>query len=196
MNLVTKILPVFFIISFFSAYGQDSTNSNSSIKTYFIASRLHLYENNLSHFNYKLPNPSSVNGHTFPSQPTLINNERPLIDGTIWRTYSDIDYLRLSSMIGVMATANTVAYMYQRKVWYTENTTVFHTLEFMQDWNKYQQMDKFGHFSDAYFTSDLAGKIYRWSGFSGNTSVWLGALSGWAWMLEIEVSDAFMAEWG
>jgi len=196
VNLVTKILPVFFFISFFTANGQDSTNSVSSIKTYFVASRLHLYENNLSHFNYKLPNPSSINDHTFPSQPTLINSERQLVDGTIWRTYSDIDYLRLSSMIGLMATMNTVAYLYQRKVWYTENTTVFHTLEFMQDWNKYQQMDKFGHFSDAYFTSDLAGKIYRWSGFSGNTSVWLGALSGWAWMLEIEVSDAFMAEWG
>jgi hypothetical protein len=196
VNLVTKILPVFFFISFFPANGQDSTISVSRIKPYYIASRLHLYENNLSHFNYKLPNPASINSHTFPSQPTLINGERQLVDGTIWRTYSDIDYLRLSSMIGLMATMNTVAYLYQRKVWYTENTTVFHTLEFMQDWNKYQQMDKFGHFSDAYFTSDLAGKIYRWSGFSGNTSVWLGALSGWAWMLEIEVSDAFMAEWG
>ena len=130
------------------------------------------------------------------SQPIFVNSERPLPDGTSWRKYSDIDYLRLSSMIGVMATANLVAYMYQRQVWYTEETSSFHAMDFTYDWKKYQQMDKFGHFMDAYFTSDLSGKIYRWSGISGDNSVWYGALTGWIWMLEIEISDAFMADWG
>ena len=196
MNLVSKILPVFFLIASNYAFAQDSTISNSYLRTYSSASSLLLAEeispllSDYSIIQLEKSKPEIA------SQPTFINSERPLIDGTTWRTNSDINYLRLSSMIGVMATANTVAYLYQRKVWYTQETTVFHSLEFINDWNKYQQMDKFGHFEDAYFTSDLAGKIYRWSGFSGNTSVWLGALSGWFWMLEIEVSDAFMAEWG
>lgn len=196
MNLVTKILLVFFLIAFYNAFAQDSTNSILYLNAYSSFSSLHSSEE-LSPLisNYSI-NKGIKPRLTHASQPTFVNSERPMIDGTSWKTYSDINYLRLSSMIGVMATANTVAYLYQRNIWYTEETTVFHSLEFMNDWNKYQQMDKFGHFSDAYFTSDLAGKIYRWSGFSGNTSVWLGALSGWVWMLEIEVSDAFMAEWG
>ncbi len=128
--------------------------------------------------------------------PTFINSITPLHDGTYWRKKSDINFLKLSSILGAMATVDLIAYMYQREVWYKEETTVFHTLDFMNDWNKFQQMDKIGHFTDAYFTSDLAGKLYRWAGFSGNTSVWLGAFSGWFWMLQIEISDAFMAEWG
>ncbi|MGB5530804.1 MAG: DUF2279 domain-containing protein [Ignavibacteriaceae bacterium] len=196
LNLVTKILPVFFLIAFHYAFAQDSTSSNSYFRNYSSASSLSLEEEIVPLLSDYSINQLSKSKLDIASQPTFVNGERPLIDGTTWRTNSDINYLRLSSMIGVMATANIVAYLYQRKIWYTEETTVFHSLEFINDWNKYQQMDKFGHFTDAYFTSDLAGKIYRWSGFSGNTSVWLGALSGWTWMLEIEVSDAFMAEWG
>jgi hypothetical protein len=133
---------------------------------------------------------------TMASQPIFVNSERPLIDGTLWRTNSDIDYLRLSSMAGLMLAANLIALNYQMDIWYNEKTTSFHSLDFAEDWGKYQQMDKFGHFADAYFTSDLSGKIYRWSGISGESSVWLGALTGWLWMLEIELNDAFMAEWG
>jgi hypothetical protein len=142
------------------------------------------------------PNASPKMKLAMASQPIFVNSERPLIDGTLWRENSDIDYLRLSSMAGLMLAVNMVALNYQKDIWYTEETTVFHSLEFTEDWGKYQQMDKFGHFADAYFTSDLSGKIYRWSGMSGNTSVWLGALTGWAWMLEIELNDAFMADWG
>jgi hypothetical protein len=142
------------------------------------------------------PNPSPKMKLAIASQPIFVNSERPLIDGTLWRENSDIDYLRLSSMAGLMIAVNMVALNYQKDIWYTEETTVFHSLDLAEDWGKYQQMDKFGHFADAYFTSDLSGKIYRWSGMSGNTSVWLGALTGWAWMLEIELNDAFMADWG
>lgn len=132
-----------------------------------------------------------------PAQPSVfINYEQKLGDGTYWKKNSEINFLRLSSIAGVMVAADLAAYFYQRQVWYREETTVFHTLDFTEDWKKWQQMDKLGHFTDAYFTSDLAGKLYRWSGFSGSTSVWLGALSGWIWMLQIELSDAFMAEWG
>lgn len=194
MHFIKKILPVYLLIICSVVFAQDSTNSNVYLQNYSAASTVTVPD--YVPLSLQLLNIPLENEQEFASKPIFINSERPLIDGTSWKTNSDIDYLRLSSMIGLMVTMNTIAYMYQRNVWYTEETTVFHSLEFMNDWNKYQQMDKFGHFSDAYFTGDLAGKIYRWSGFSGSTSVWLGALSGWLWMLEIEVSDAFMAEWG
>jgi hypothetical protein len=193
---VEKILFAFFLIYTSVNYAQDSTSADFISPNYSAVSGIknstHLP---LSLYDKVLYATENINPHT-ASQPVFINSERPLIDGTSWRKYSDVDFLRLSSMIVVMGTANVVAYMYQRKVWYTRETSAFHTLDFAFDWKKYQQMDKYGHFADAYFTSDLAGKIYRWSGFSGNTSVWLGAVSGWFWMLEIEVSDGFMADWG
>jgi len=74
------------------------------------------------------------------NQPIFVNSERPMIDGTTWRKYSEIDYLRLSSMLGMIAAVNIVAYTYQRDVWYTEETTGFHSLDFSEDWGKYQQM--------------------------------------------------------
>lgn len=195
MNFLTKIFPVYFLIFCFPLFAQDSS---STMKGLFYSSLASGYSsssvNHISH--YKSFNSYKQDFSSLASASVFVNSERPMIDGTIWRTNSEVDYLRLSSMLGAIAITNTVAYMYQRKVWYTEETTVFHSLDFMNDWNKYQQMDKFGHFSDAYFTSDLSAKIYRWSGISGDASVYYGALTGWLWMLEIEVSDAFMAEWG
>ena len=196
MDLIQKILLLFFLIHCSVLFAQDSTNSNQNLFDFTIASSFHSNDHVPKSLSYKFFNPQKKEHLEMASQPIFVNSERPLIDGTIWRTNSDVNYLRLSSMLGAIAIVNTVAYTYQRQVWYTEETTVFHSLEFLNDWNKYQQMDKFGHFTDAYFTSDLSAKVYRWSGLSGNSSVWYGVLTGWLWMLEIEVSDAFMAEWG
>ena len=196
MHIIQKILLFYLLINCFAAFAQDSTKAISDPIDYSIASRFHSNDYVPLNLSYKFFDPQKKDKTALASQPIFVNSERPLIDGTIWRTNSDVNYLRLTSMLGAIAVVNTVAYTYQRKVWYTEETTVFHSLEFLNDWNKYQQMDKFGHFTDAYITSDFSAKIYRWSGLSGNSSVWFGALTGWIWMLEIEVSDAFMAEWG
>jgi hypothetical protein len=196
MSLVINKVSVFLIITLSYAFGQSSTHSNSSIINYSNASRFHLANSVTYHFNNSSLDRFKKSEIEEADQPNFINDNISMVDGTTWKTNSDINYLRLSSMIGLLGVTNAIAYIYQSNVWYWEQTTVFHSLEFINDWNKYQQMDKFGHFSDAYFTSDLTGKIYRWSGMSGNTSVWVGALTGWAWMLEIELSDAFMSEWG
>ena len=152
-----------------------------------------------NHFNRFLSSlATDVTGNKFAvKQRTVFANfEKPLPDGTIWRRNSDINSTRLMIIFGGMASVDLVAYLYQRHVWYTEPTTFFHTLEFNDDMKKYQQMDKLGHFSDAYFTSDLSSKLYRWAGFSGDGSIWYGAMTGWLWMLQIELSDGFMKGWG
>jgi Predicted periplasmic lipoprotein (DUF2279) len=124
------------------------------------------------------------------------NFEKVLPDGTIWRENADINSTRLMIIFGGMTAVDLAAYFRLRQVWYTEPTTFFHTLEYNDDMKKYQQMDKLGHFSDAYFTSDLTSKLYRWAGLSGNSSIWYGAMTGWLWMLQIELSDGFMKGWG
>ena len=86
--------------------------------------------------NYKLNYQAQITNISKTAQkPTFINSELSLNDGTYWRTNSDINFLKLSSILGAMATADLIAYMYQREVWYKEETTVFHTLDFTNDWN-------------------------------------------------------------
>ena len=143
---------------------------------------------------------------TFESIPLNLSNEKmnasnnvyplQMIDGTYWRDKTDLDYGRLFTTFGAIAAVDLIAYLYQRGVWYREETTGFHTLDFNNDMQKWQYMDKIGHFTDAYFVSDLSSKLYRWSGLSGNSSVWYGALTGMIWTLQIEISDGFMSEWG
>jgi hypothetical protein len=194
VSLYTHIV-ILFLFGYLTITAQDSTKE---IKDHTVPPVAHINDHSLL---------SEVPGDSFSQnksedfirlaqRPKFINSEKLLADGTYWKTNSDINSLRLGSIIGAMAAVDFIAYMYQREVWYTEETTVFHTLDFSNDWQKWQQMDKIGHFTDAYFTSDLSGKLYRWAGISGETSVWLGAATGWFWMLQIEVSDGFMAGWG
>ena len=119
-----------------------------------------------------------------------------MIDGTYWREESAINKLRLFTTFGAIAAVDLIAFTYASNVWYKEETTGFHTIDFNTDMRKGLYMDKIGHLIGAYFASDLTSKLYRWSGMSGNSSVWYGALTGWLWMLQIEMSDGFMADWG
>ena len=119
-----------------------------------------------------------------------------MIDGTYWRDKSELNYGKLFTSFGAIAAADLIAYQYASKVWYKDETTGFHTLDFNKDMKKWQYMDKVGHFTTTYFVSDLTSKLYRWSGISGKNSVWYGALTGWLWMLQIEISDGFMKNWG
>jgi hypothetical protein len=122
--------------------------------------------------------------------------EYQMIDGTYWREQSAIDYSRLFPLLGTMLTINFAIYQYQRGVWDQHEITGLHSINWWIDVHNYQGMDKIGHFTDAYFVSDLSSKLYRWSGLSGESSVWFGALTGWIWMLEIEISDGLFADWG
>lgn len=130
------------------------------------------------------------------STPIFVNSEKQMIDGTYWKTNSNINYTRMMTVFGGILAVDLIGYFYQRDVWYKEPTTSFHTLEFFHDMEKWQYMDKIGHFTDSYFASDLTSKLYRWAGVSGTSSVWFGALTGFLWTLQIEISDGFMQGWG
>ncbi|HEY7751756.1 MAG TPA: DUF2279 domain-containing protein [Ignavibacteriaceae bacterium] len=126
----------------------------------------------------------------------LDDSEIRMIDGTYWRTNSDINSGRFWGIMGGILAIDIAAMIYQSNVWYHEGTTDFHTLDFSDDMNKWQYMDKIGHFTNAFFTSDLSGKLYRWAGMSGENSIYYGALTGWLFLLQIEIYDGFMKGWG
>ncbi|MGD8305225.1 MAG: DUF2279 domain-containing protein [Ignavibacteria bacterium] len=119
-----------------------------------------------------------------------------MVDGTYWKTFSDINTARLLTISGSIILLDVVVQKKQSEYWYTKERTRFHSISLFPDLDRYKQMDKLGHIVDAYFVSDLTAKAYRWSGISGQSSVWLGALTGWLWTLQIEFYDAHSPKWG
>ena len=123
------------------SFAQNSSNSDKFQPKFFFHDKADDYSNFYSLSNYIFNAQSQIpKSFTAARMPTFVNSEFALNDGTYWRKNSDINLLKLSSILGAMATVDLIAYMYQREVWYKEETTVFHTLDFMNDWNKFQQM--------------------------------------------------------
>jgi len=119
-----------------------------------------------------------------------------LEDGTIWNHESDINSLRLLTLIGLTGAVDIIGYYRLKDLQYDWPTTKFHGINWKDDFEKYKWMDKYGHFMHGYFASDLFSRGYRWSGMSGEKSVYYGAVTGWLWMLQIEIADGFFAAWG
>lgn len=181
-------------------------------------------ENNLKRCNYTflipliLSNFILINAqdfqNTIPSRDSLTNETKSILhepvssiynssnitkelsDGTIWREENDLNSYKIGGVLGAIAVVDFAGYNQLKNLWYTQRHSYWHSLDFTEDFRKYRWMDKFGHAMDAYFVSDLTAKAYRWSGISGNSSMLLGALTGWLWMMQIEVSDGFFLEWG
>ena len=59
-----------------------------------------------------------------------------MIDWTYWRYESDLDYGELFTTFGAIAAVDFIAIQYASEVWFREETTTFHTLNFNSDMNK------------------------------------------------------------
>ena len=164
----------------------NSIHNLASISSHPVKNKLFIKEYDIQPLPYKVNN--------MPDEENILDYE--LMDGTTWREDEKINMARLLPVAAIVMSLDLSLYFYQRKVWDQNNTTKIHSINWWIDIHGYQRMDKLGHFTDAYFVSDLTSKFYRWSGFSGTQSIWMGAATGWLWMLQIEISDGFFADWG
>ena len=119
-----------------------------------------------------------------------------LDDGTTWFYESDLNHYKLAVMAGVVLSAEAYGYYRLKDMWYNWETGKLHSINFNVDFEKYLWMDKYGHFLHAYFASGLFTRGYRWAGMSGENSILYGSISGWLWMLQIEIADGFFEQWG
>ena len=120
----------------------------------------HLEDDNLSYHQNQFE-PISLN-YKLKYENSLKNiDQYQMIDGTYWRTESNINSTRLYSVLGTMLAIDLIAYNMQRIVWRQNRLTGFHSINWWVDVHNYQRMDKIGHFQDAYFVSDLTAKAYR-----------------------------------
>lgn len=120
----------------------------------------------------------------------------PLDDGTTWLYENNINYYKTAGIGALVLTVETIGYFRLKDLWYDWETTKLHGINFKADFEKYLWMDKYGHFMHAYFATGLFSRSYRWAGMNGDNSLLYGGISGWLWMLQIEIADGFFKDWG
>lgn len=86
----------------------------------------------------------------------------------------------------------TMTWLYTQ--WYKDYPqTTFH---FFNDNSEWLQMDKFGHFWDAYSIAKPLTHLYRWTGYSNKKSTYLACGIAFMFQTTVEVFDGFSSEWG
>jgi len=80
------------------------------------------------------------------------------------------------------------------RAWYKDEArTSFQVFNDMKEW---LQIDKVGHAWTAYNASRASAMLWEWAGLPHKKAVWIGGLSGFAYLTGIEFLDAHSAKWG
>jgi uncharacterized protein YfiM (DUF2279 family) len=97
------------------------------------------------------------------------------------------------ALIGATATYGVAAYgMY--KSWYEDSErTGLHSFD---DWNEWNNMDKYGHMATSQYQSYLAYRGARWCGYTEKKATIIGAGTSLLLQTTIEVMDGFSEKWG
>lgn len=96
----------------------------------------------------------------------------------------------LGSSLGITAVTLTGLQV----AWYSDyQSDGFH---FFNDWQGWQQVDKFGHAATNYQICWGVHKMYRWTGMDHNKAMWTGFALGTGYQAVVEVMDGFSDDWG
>ena len=79
-------------------------------------------------------------------------------------------------------------------LWYSDyEQTSFH---FFNDNDGWLLMDKFGHFTTAYYVGRMGIEALRWTGVPEKKAIWYGGSVGLVFLTSVEILDGISAEWG
>ncbi|MEN9684817.1 MAG: hypothetical protein RLZZ28_603 [Bacteroidota bacterium] len=70
------------------------------------------------------------------------------------------------------------------------------SFHFFNDSGDWLQMDKAGHTYSAYSIGRISKELWAWAGLNRKQSIWIGGLSGTAFLTVIEILDGYSSEWG
>ena len=70
------------------------------------------------------------------------------------------------------------------------------SFHFFDDNGEYLQVDKVSHMYGAYIGGKMSMQMWKWAGVSKKNYVWIGGMTGLAYMTAIEVMDGFSEHWG
>ncbi|MDP7447388.1 MAG: DUF2279 domain-containing protein [Candidatus Latescibacteria bacterium] len=103
---------------------------------------------------------------------------------------------RLAALGAGGVVAHWAGFRYFDRAWYQGEKRG--SIRWLRDWsgNTYLHMDKGGHFMGGMFMSRSLGDAFRWTGFTPRAAAGLGAATSWALLFEVEMRDAYFADWG
>ena len=102
------------------------------------------------------------------------------------------------SRVKLVAIGNIVGYsgvmLGLYSAWYKDYPqTRFHTFNDSREW---LQVDKVGHLYSSYIASRGSMELWRWTGIERKKRIWIGGMSGAAYLTIIETLDGFSQKWG
>jgi hypothetical protein len=80
------------------------------------------------------------------------------------------------------------------QLWYADYPQSHFRL--FNDWNEWENMDKFGHSFNGYFQSHLLFKGAKWTGLNRKQAMWHGVIGATLFQTTVEVMDGFSEQWG
>lgn len=120
-----------------------------------------------------------------------LSNDKIVLDSTSLKNKS-INCTRFSIVTSTIVLTATGIQIYQYNSWWKDWRRSFH---FQEDLTYGKSVDKLGHAWGAAFSSFVIARSYEWSGFSHNSSLWIGAIGGSIFQLLVEFQDGF-SQWG
>jgi hypothetical protein len=110
------------------------------------------------------------------------------------KLYDGINKKRAWLIGGINATGYGGSLLVLNEAWYKNTVrTSFQTFDDSKEW---LQVDKIGHGWTAYNTGKVSTAMWQWAGVPHNKAVWIGGLSGVAYLTAVEFLDAHSAKWG
>lgn len=100
--------------------------------------------------------------------------------------------IRLITIANIAGYSAVMAGLYS--AWYKDYPrSAFHTFNDAKEW---LQVDKAGHLYSSYIASRGSMELWRWTGIERKKRIWLGGMSGAAYLTIIETLDGFSQKWG
>lgn len=100
--------------------------------------------------------------------------------------------IRLVAIGNIVGYSGVMVGLYS--AWYKDYPrTGFHSFDDSREW---LQVDKVGHLYSSYIASRGSMELWRWTGIDRKKRIWIGGMSGAAYLTVIEVLDGFSEKWG
>ena len=121
-----------------------------------------------------------------------------VISDSLQGSFTSLSSAPNKNRIRLVAIGNVVGYsavmvgLYS--AWYKDYPqTGFHTFNDSREW---LQVDKVGHLYSSYIASRGSMELWRWTGIERKKRIWIGGMSGAAYLTIIETLDGFSEKWG
>jgi hypothetical protein len=120
------------------------------------------------------------------------DNLRYTLNGNLPLIETDIDYLRLGLVTGVVSGFMIGQHIYQANTIWSEKSH----FRIIEDGQYALYSDKIGHFYGAYLSGYVYTELLMWSGIGRETATVTGAIMGLAYSTYVEIMDGYAENWG